>query len=283
MKAPDFELNDEEIEALTTYYLNNRLYPLPEKYLRKKSPAVALQEKGDWMLEHFNCTGCHQVIEEAPKPHIDAYYDLKTMAPPRLVGQGARVQSEWFYKYLEKPEELRPWLKIRMPTFNLDEKGRNDFIAYFATLVSPDDKDIAQVPYTTKLVKTDYDPEVLQMGEYRVVTDKCMQCHPVSMDGSLPENVKLEDLSINLMLSKTRLRFEWIKRFLKDPDKYAGKGTKMPYIYYTPDGVPKISDADMWIDYASLYLAFMEKVPEVREKKAVEDSRSDANTDWSNY
>ena len=283
MKMPDYALLDDEVEALTNYYLHNRLFDVGEKYLQPKTKEIALLEKGEWMLDHFNCTGCHQVVEDAPKPRIDTYFELKTMAPPRLVGQGARVQSEWFYNYLEKPDELRPWLNIRMPKFNLDDTGKKDLIAYFSTLVSPDDRDIAKLPYTTKLAKSDYDPEIIDMGEYRIVTDKCMQCHPVSMDGSLPENVKLEDLSINLMLAKSRLRFEWIKRFLKDPDKYAGKGTKMPYIYYTPDGVPKIPDSDMWIDYTSLYLVFMEKVPEVKGNTSAEDAREDADMDWTSY
>lgn len=283
MKMPDYDLNDDEIEALTNYYLNNRLHDVPEKYLQRKTKAAALLENGDWMLDRYNCNGCHQITDDSPKPRIDAYFSMKTMAPPRLVGQGARVQSEWLFKYLDKPEELRPWLNIRMPKFNLDEDAKNNFIAYFGKLVSPEDRDISKIPYDTRLVKTDYDPEIIAMGEYRVVTDKCMQCHPVSMDGSLPEDVKIEDLSINLMLSKTRLRFEWIKRFLRDPDKYAGKGTKMPYIYYTPDGVPKMPDPEMWIDYATLYLMFMDKVPDMPEKTSVEDARGEAETDWSDY
>jgi hypothetical protein len=117
------------------------------------------------------------------------------------------------------------------------------------------------------------------MGEYRVVADKCMQCHPVSLDEELPEDVALEDLSINLMLSKSRLRPEWIKNFMRDPDKYAGAGTKMPYIFYTPDGAPKVSDAKMWIEYVTNYLMLMEEIPQAPP----EEEEPEEEFDWSDY
>jgi hypothetical protein len=117
------------------------------------------------------------------------------------------------------------------------------------------------------------------MGEYRVVADKCMQCHPISLEGGLPEDVKLEDLSINLMLSKTRLRFEWVKNFLRNPDAYAGAGTKMPYVFYTPDGAQRVSDAEMWIDLVAKYLMIMEGVPQAPQPSAEEQQQQEV--DWT--
>jgi hypothetical protein len=129
-------------------------------------------------------------------------------------------------------------------------------------------------------IKRDDIPQIeIDMGEYRLQFDKCMQCHPVSIEDGLPEDVELEDLSIDLMLSKERLRFEWIKNFLKNPDKYAGAGTKMPYVYYTPEGAPKVIDADMWIDYVSRYLMIMDKVPEPLKEEEPEEEEFD----WGDY
>jgi hypothetical protein len=205
------------------------------------------------------------------------------MVPPRLINEGERVQPQWFFQYLSKPVELRPWLEIRMPQFEWSYEDREALISYFRLTLDPKLRKTVRVPYVSLPVRDDYDLEVLEMGEYRVKTDKCMQCHPVSFDGKLPEDVKLEDLSINLMLTKSRLRFDWIKNFLRNPDRYAGQGTKMPYVYYTPDGVARMPDPEMWIDYATLFLMFMDKVPEMPEEKAIEEVRPGTDTDWTEY
>jgi len=282
LKMPDYRLEEAETESLTVYYLQNADYDIPESYLCKLGQEEATFARGEWMVSHYNCGGCHQ-LEENAKPRVDAYIGLKTMVPPRLINEGERVQPQWFFQYLSKPVELRPWLAIRMPEFGWAYEDREALIAYFRLVLDPALRKTVKVPYVSLPVRDDYDREVLEMGEYRVKTDKCMQCHPVSFDGKLPEGVKLEDLSINLMLTKSRLRFDWIKNFLRNPDRYAGQGTKMPYVYYTPDGVARMPDPEMWIQYASLYLMFMDKVPEMPEEKAIEEVRPGADTDWTQY
>jgi cytochrome c2 len=282
LKMPDYRLTEEETGVLTVYYLQNADYDLPESYLWKVDSDTAALARGEWMVSHYNCGGCHQ-LEENAKPRVDAYIGLKSMVPPRLINQAERVQPQWFFQYLSKPVELRPWLKIRMPEFNWSYQDREMLIAYFRLVLDPALQRSVKVPYVSLPVRDDYDLEVIEMGEYRVKTDKCMQCHPVSFDGELPEGVKLEDLSINLMLTKSRLRFDWIKNFLRNPDRYAGQGTKMPYVYYTPDGVARMPDPEMWIQYASLFLMFMDKVPEMPEEKAIEEVRPGTDVDWTTY
>ena len=203
------------------------------------------------------------------------------MIPPRIVNEVERVQPQWLFQYINRPFAMRPWMKIRMPLFNIDYEGKNTLIGYLHSVLPEDKKVTNEIPYEPKLVRADYDEETIQMGEYRVVTDKCMQCHPVSLDGGLPKGQKLEDLSINLMLAKERLRSDWIVNFMRNPDQYAGKDTKMPFVFYTPDHVPRIPDPEMWLNYTTLYLMFMEKVPEM--KAAEENAREDAEMDWTNY
>ncbi len=282
LKMPDHRLSEQEVESLTVYYLHNEDYDIPESYLCRIRPEQATLARGEWMVNHYNCGGCHQ-LEENVKPRVDAHIGRKSMVPPRLINQAERVQPQWFFQYLSNPVELRPWLEIRMPAFAWSYQDREDLIAYFRLILDPGLRATVKVPYVSLPVRDDVDPEVVEMGEYRVKTDKCMQCHPVSFDGELPEGVKLEDLSINLMLSKSRLRFDWIKNFLRDPDRYAGQGTKMPYVYYTPDGVARMPDPEMWIEYASLFLMFMDKVPEMPEERAIEEVRPGADVDWTTY
>lgn len=286
LKMPDYAkaglYNGIDAEAMTVFYLYNKKYDIPDVYHFKSKKSTLSLKQGEYLVGHFNCNGCHQ-LDENKKPRIEPIVELKSMVPPRLIGEGERVQPQWFFQYLSKPNALRPWLKIRMPAFNLNYSQKKALIDYFTLRADTNhDKNIT-TPYVLLPVRSDYDDEIIEMGEYRVVTDKCMQCHPVSMDESLPEDIKLEDLSINLMLSKTRLRYEWIMDFLRDPDRFAGKGTKMPFVYYTPDKVPRIPDPEMWIQYTALYLMFMDKIPEMKKQESIEDVRPGAETDWTSY
>jgi mono/diheme cytochrome c family protein len=282
LKMPDYELSDADVGCLTVFYLQNRYYDLPEDYLSRASTERRIAASGEWMLERYHCGACH-LLREGIQPRIERFLALKSLAPPRLVGEAERVQPQWFFQYLSRPVQLRPWLRLRMPTFNWKYEDRQDLIAHFSQLVSPEAREAATVPYVVLPVRQDYSSEIVAMGEYRVRTDKCVQCHPISLDGGLPQGIKVEDLSINLMLSKSRLRFEWLKNFLRNPDRYAGAGTKMPFVYYTPDGVPRIPEPEKWIEYSALFLMFMDKVPEMPREQAIEEIRPGADVDWTQY
>lgn len=286
LKMPDYAkegmYDKTDAEAMTVFYLYNKKYDIPEGYHYKSADKTMALKEGDYLVTHFNCQGCHQ-LDEKIKPRIEPFADLKSMVPPRLIGEGERVQPQWFFQYLSNPNILRPWLKTRMPTFNLDYHQKEAIIDYFTLIAEMNSDSKVNAPYVLLPIRSDYDDETIEMGEYRVVTDKCMQCHPVSMDETLPEDIKLEDLSINLMLSKTRLRYDWIIDFLRDPDRFAGKGTKMPFVYYTPDKVPRIPDPEMWIRYTALYLMFMDKIPEMKKEESIEAVRPGSETDWTSY
>jgi hypothetical protein len=280
MTMPDYQLTADEVDKLTVFYLNNRLSDLPEKYLVRESQEQALSEKGEWMLSHFNCRGCHSILP-GETPRIDRFLSKKSMVPPRIVDEVEKVQPAWLFNYLNRPFAMRPWLSIRMPEFNIDYEDKILLIRYLHRLMPEEKQRRVTLPYETKIAKSDYSQETLDMGKYRFRNDKCMQCHPVSFSGDLPEGQKLEDLSINLMLAKSRLRFEWIKNFLRNPDQYAGAGTKMPFVYYTPDRVPRIPDPEVWIDRTSLFIMFMDKVP--KPKKAEEKKRQVETFDFDSY
>ncbi len=280
MAMPNFNLSTEEVEQLTVFYLFNRLRKLPEHYLVREKSSQVLGEKGQWMLSHYNCRGCHAILAEE-KPRIDEFLSKKSMVPPRIVDETEKVQPAWLYNYLNRPFAMRPWLAIRMPLFNLSYEDKATLIRLLHSLMSPEKQKAITIPYETVLTKSDYTQETLDMGEYRFRNDKCMQCHPVSFTGQLPEGKNLEDLSINLMTSKSRLRFEWVKNFLRNPDQYAGAGTKMPFVFYTPDKVPRIPDPEEWIQRTSLFLMFMEKVPE--PMKTEETTREVKSFNFDSY
>jgi cytochrome c2 len=52
----------------------------------------------------------------------EVYEKLRwTYAPPVLIGEGAKLQREWFYRFLLEPVPLREQIRVRMPTFDWDE------------------------------------------------------------------------------------------------------------------------------------------------------------------
>lgn len=280
MNMPNFDLTEENVDRLTVFYLFNRLKNLPENFIVREDEKTALDEKGEWMLAHFNCRGCHTVLPDET-PRIDKFLAKKSMVPPRIVDEAEKVQPAWLYNYLNRPFAMRPWLSIRMPTFNMSYDDKTKMISYMHGLMPEEKKKTASIPFETALLKADYDKETLDMGEYRFRSDKCMQCHPVNFTGKVPEGKKLEDLSIDLMLAKNRLRFEWLRNFLRNPDKYAGAGTKMPFVFYTPDMAARIPDPEDWIRRTALFMMFMEKVPE--PLKAEDTTRKVETFDFDSY
>ena len=276
VRAPEYGFDEGDVESLTLFYLNNYRFELPEDYMAAATQRQSQAMIGERLVTERNCRGCH-MFEDDIQPRIEKYISLKTYIPPRLIGEGEKVQSEWAKTYLKEPKPMRPWLNMRMPVFFFSEEEIQTVLEYFA--VKAPDAENARLPYVMPIKRDDIPQIEIDMGEYRLQFDKCMQCHPVSIEDGLPEDVELEDLSIDLMLSKERLRFEWIKNFLKDPDKYAGAGTKMPYVYYTPEGVPKVIDAGMWVDYVARYLMIMDKIPEPLKEEEPEEEEFD----WGDY
>ena len=281
MYMPDYVLTDTELDRLTVFYLYNRLLKVPEKLIARASAEDRMKERGDWMIRHFNCLGCHQILADAGKPRIDAHLDRKTMVPPMIVDESEKVQPPWLFNYLKRPTAMRPWLQIRMPTFNFTYDELSVLIEYLHALMPVEKQARCKVPYEPGLVADDYDPETLEMGKYRFRNDKCMQCHPVSFTGELPEGKSIEDLSINLMTAKTRLRYRWIIDFMRNPALYAGTQTRMPYVFYTPDRIPRIPDPEAWLERTALFLMFMEEVPEAVKEE--EKQREVQSFDFNEY
>ncbi len=275
-RSPIFAFDEDEVEALTTYYLNNAWAELPAKFRVYASNRTRNLQQGEWIVTAYNCRGCH-VLEEGGEARIAEHIELKSMQPPDLIGEGARVQPQWFCEFIREPTVLRPWLKMRMPRFSLGHEDHETLARYFALLATDTE---STFPYVVAQTKDTVTQEEFDMGKYRVTADKCIQCHPTTYEGAPPGDLSLEDLSIDLMLTKKRLRFDWLKDFLRDPDKYVGADTKMPFVYYDPDGRPKMSDADMWIDLSAKFLMVMEELPEAGEE-SLEEVRPGSGKDWT--
>lgn len=54
-----------------------------------------------------------------------------TFAPPVLVNEGYKVQSDWFYSFLMEPFGLRQQMRVKMPSFHYEEGAAQDIADYF--------------------------------------------------------------------------------------------------------------------------------------------------------
>jgi hypothetical protein len=170
------------------------------------------------------------------------------------------------YQFLLEPKRVRPWLKIKMPVFSFSEDQARVLVEGFSAVA-----DVSN-PYTY-VAKAEAAPERFQRGIRRFRHYKCLQCHPTSIDQGLPEDVDPEDLSINLMLTKARLRPEWIRDFMARPKQIAGNQTRMPTAFYTVDGEPKVERPREDIEDITIYMMAMVEEPEVT-LKALEEERT---------
>jgi mono/diheme cytochrome c family protein len=147
LKMPNFYLSEEEGRALTTYLLSMR-EPNVAKDVQvaySTTPAGRIA-KGRALVRELNCIGCHKIENiETAEANIQQYYSKDPnlpdsfpfgirFKPPLLWGEGAKVQYDWLFTFLNNVEMLRPWLKARMPSFYLSKVEATTLVEYFAGL-----------------------------------------------------------------------------------------------------------------------------------------------------
>lgn len=233
---PNFRLSDTDIENIRIW-LRGRTGTQPP--LRYRQPGyddrwVTIQE-GRRVVERYNCKGCH-VIEDRGGYVRRLYEEDPAAAPPILNGEGAKVQPEWFYGFLQDParQPLRFWLKIRMPTFGMSEHETTAVVNYFAALSELRD------PYFFWNPTVDSSPEMLDTGELLMSDDyfSCWACH---VRGDETPAGPMDQWAPNLAYAHERLNPTWILSWIKNPQALM-PGTKMPAFY--PGGPPDIFDGD---------------------------------------
>ena len=221
---PNFGLKDEEITALRVFLKSQVDVPVPKAFERRLSDMEVAVQEGRRILQKYNCTGCHVI--EGKGGDLATFYEVPQVAPPPLVvgnlQEGEKVQATWLYEWLARPTNLRPWLKVRMPTFPVSIDEATTLSKYFAALAGKG------FPYEFVRVE-EFSAELVEAGRKLASKDyfDCFSCH---VQGSrLPEGPP-EGWAPDLALARRRLRPEWVVSWLKDPQKIQ-PGTKMPSFY----------------------------------------------------
>jgi mono/diheme cytochrome c family protein len=228
---PQFDLADEDIDALRVFLRSRTEKKVPAQYVYK---AQGLREiaQGRRLVARFNCTGCH-ILEGQGGDIRRLYQDNLTQAPPNLLGEGQKVQQPWLYNFLKAPYPIRPWLQVRMPTFGLGDEQATQLVRYFGAV------DGLQIPFV-HVERAMLNPDSVHAGELLASKDylSCWSCHV--RGGQNPEGSP-DSWAPDLAMASQRLYPDWIVRWLQDPQKLM-PGTKMPTFYADPNATDGPTD-----------------------------------------
>lgn len=157
--------------------------------------------------------------------------EAKVFTPPVLYGEGKKVQCTWLFSFLEEPVALRPWLDIRMPTFRLSEKEATSISRFFAVV------DEEEYPYEFIREKNDYYIKQKELENHgylakarRLFESKDVNCASCHVRGDKTPDGDPANWAPDLLLAKERLKPDWIKSWLLDP-QIIQPGTKMPKFF----------------------------------------------------
>jgi hypothetical protein len=165
--------------------------------------------------------------------------------PPPLIGEGAKVQTDWLHQFLLNPFPIRPAVVLRMPKFNMSTTEATQLVNYFAAV------DNVEYPYaysSRQLAEhlheaaADYQALVASAGgsaadtnrfndAMKVVTNNnyCVKCHLVGdFEPKGADQAKAPDLSVVYR----RLRPDFMRKWIANPKSilpYTSMPTNIPY------------------------------------------------------
>ncbi|GJQ58306.1 MAG: hypothetical protein D8M57_05710 [Candidatus Scalindua sp. AMX11] len=157
--------------------------------------------------------------------------EAKVFTPPVLYQEGRKVQSNWVFDFLEEPIVLRPWLDVHMPMYKMPSEEATSLTRYFAVLEGE------EYPYEfIKETKSSYIAEKEEecpgylADAMKLFDSKDVNCASCHVRGSITPDGEPSSWAPDLSLAKKRLKPDWIKRWLMDP-QIIQPGTKMPKLF----------------------------------------------------
>jgi mono/diheme cytochrome c family protein len=267
LRMPKFWVQEDEAAAIVTAVMSLTKDQTPLAAQKAASADDRHVQQGARLVRDLNCRGCHVIgdqggsiqavvssqLEASGVDSLTARSQTVAFSPPILynedakVGEGARVQTDWLHGFLLDPSnEIRPWVTLRMPTFEFTPEQLNVVTRYFASM------DKVPFPYDPK---PHPDPQKIAAGKQLFDNWQCVKCHVVA--GKLP-NQPPENMAPDLAKVPERLRADWLRQWFKDPGKIQ-PGTRMPAVF--PDkaeenAYPEILGGDQaaQIDAVTQYL-----------------------------
>ncbi len=236
LRMPDFHFSEVENERLKTAIMSFQRDIQPASALPPRTAKRDNTVAGRARVRRQNCVGCHEI--EGDGGDYKTLVSDASLAPPMLTPEGAKVQPDWLYAFLQGPITIRPWLSVRMPTFGLDDGRWNEIIRYFQATGD------AIGPFRTY----NHTELTAMAGPGKVMFDalQCQKCHVL---GEIRADQDRTTLAPDLRMARERLQPEWILRWLQNPSRIQ-PGTRMPQFWpnYPKSDYPQLdNNAEMQI------------------------------------
>ncbi len=224
LKMPNFGLTAKEAELITSVVLGLTKEKVAANRLAASDSRSLLMEEGRKLVSQRNCRGCHVVAGRGRA--IAGLIKDPNFLPPDLSPQGGRAQSPWLFSFLKDPTvmKIRPWLSVRMPTFQFTDDEANKLVSMFSAE--------GRVPQFDTYQHFTPPRENVAIGREVFSMLRCAQCHQTVPVGDpanppMPNTADTTSLAPNLTLAKVRLRHDWIADWIRRPDEMI-PGTRMP-------------------------------------------------------
>ena len=228
LRMPNLHLTRDQVQALTTFLLGSQESSLPDSYRYKPGDARHDIQEGWWVVKKYNCMGCHQFYpgQRTILMGLKQYQEMQEQLPPKLLTEGARVSPEWLRHFLSNPalsdtdtnrDGVRPYLKVRMPTFSFSDNELRTLVRFFEALSQQ------PLPYIPEQVPTLTAKETdMARSLFSSAAAPCLKCHATGD----PQHDKIATAP-NFLLAKDRLKPDWVERWIRDPQAIS-PGTSMP-------------------------------------------------------
>jgi cytochrome c551/c552 len=236
LRMPNLHLTKDQVLDLTTFLLGSQETSLPQSYQYKPGDARHDIQEGWWVIKKYNCMGCHQIIpgQRTILMGLTQYQDVQEQLPPKLLTEGARVDPEWLRKFLSNPalsttdtnrNGVRPYLKVRMPTFSFSDNELRKLVRFFEALSQQ------PLPYIPEQVPPLTAKETdMARSLFSSTAAPCLKCHTTGD----PTHDKIATAP-NFLLAKERLKPDWVERWITDPAAVS-PGTSMPSGLFKAEG-----------------------------------------------
>ncbi len=236
LRMPDVDLKPQEISALTTFLMGAVESQIPPRYWDTPEDQRRDIQEGWWVVKKYNCMGCHQfTVGQSSHLMTLARYqtpEWKDQLPPKLMGEGARANPDWMLKFLANPamdpkdtdrNGVRPYLKVRMPTFYFSPIEVRKIVRFFQALSGQ------PMPYIPPKLDPLSDQEIaMARALFTSKAAPCLKCHATGD----PTHDKYATAP-NFLLARDRLKPGWARRWMLDPSMIS-PGTAMPSGLFKP-------------------------------------------------
>jgi mono/diheme cytochrome c family protein len=189
-----------------------------------------IEARGFQLLSDLHCNACHYIAPELS--HDAGHGGGHGSVAPDLTFLGDKFRPDWLYGFIRKPHIVRPWLKIRMPDFRLNDSEAVSLVNHLAQ----DMRAPFLPPLPDVRIPLSERKAYIEAGR-KLMSEEYFNCWSCHQQGQKKPEGAMENWAPDLVISSKRLRPGWVVRWLQDPQKLMA-GTKMPAFFEDAESGP---------------------------------------------